>query len=187
MPMNSKKTRNGHEESRYSLFLKLYRQNESALFGFIVKLIPNFSVAEDIMQETLVVMWDKFDTFQEGTSFLAWSKQIARYKVMNFIRKDKDIEVVHFSEYLTDKIAEMDDGISCYETYYEAMHRCVDKLKESNKKIIHLRYIKSMKIKDIAGILGATSNTLSKQMARIHYMLRKCIDRTMQAWDLTNG
>jgi DNA-directed RNA polymerase specialized sigma24 family protein len=95
--------------------------------------------------------------------------------------------VVHFSEYLTGKIAEMDDGISCYETYYEAMHRCVDKLKESNKNIVHLRYIKNMKIKDIARTIGATSNTLSKQMARIHYMLRKCIDQTMQAWGQTNG
>lgn len=185
--MSSDKSESRDKESRYGLFLKLYRQNESALFGFIVKLIPNFSIAEDIMQEALVVMWDKFDTFQEGTSFLAWSKQIARYKVMNFIRKDKDIEVVHFSESLTDKIAEVDDGISCYDIYYEAMHKCVDKLKESNKKIVHLRYIKNMKVKDIARTMGATSNSLSKQVARIHYMLRKCIDRTMQAWDMTNG
>lgn len=185
--MNPGKSKNRDRESQYGLFLKLYRQNESAIFGFIVKLIPNFSIAEDIMQEALVVMWDKFDTFQEGTSFLAWSKQIARYKVMNFIRKDKAVEVVHFNEHLTDKIAEMDDGISCYEMYYEAMHRCVDKLKESNKEIVQLRYIKNMKVKDIARIMGSTSNALSKQMARIHCMLRKCIDRTMQAWDLTNG
>ena len=185
--MNSKKNKKRHDNSRYGVFLKLYRQDENAIFGFIMKLIPNFSVAEDIMQEALIVMWEKFDTFQEGTSFLAWAKQIARYKVINFIRKDKNSGAVHFSEDLTDKIVEMDDEISSYETYYESMHRCVDKLKESNREIVHLRYIKNMKVKDIAKQMGLSSNALSKKMARIHYMLRKCIDRTIQAWELTNG
>ncbi len=185
--MDLEKSKNRHENSRYGLFLTLYRQNESAIFGFIMKLIPNFSVAEDIMQEALTVMWEKFDTFQEGTSFLAWAKQIARYKVINFIRKDKHTETFHFCEDLTDKIAKVDNEISCYETYYEAMHRCVDRLKESNREIVHLRYIKNMKVKDIAKTMGFTSNTLSKQMGRIHYMLRKCIDQSMQAWDMTNG
>lgn len=139
------------------------------------------------MQESLIVMWEKFDAFQEGTSFLSWAKQIARFNVIKFIRKDKQTKAVHFSEDLTDKIAEMDIKVSCYETYYEAMHRCVDKLKESNREIVQLRYIKNMRVKDIAQIMGLTSNSLSKQMARVHYMLKKCIDRTMQAWDLTNG
>lgn len=173
--------------SRYGLFLTLYRRNESVLFGFIMKLLPNFSVAEDIMQEVLIVMWEKFDTYREGTSFIAWAKQIARYKVMNFIRKDTRGEVIHFDDDLIEEITNLDDDQPFQEAYYESVHRCVDKLEESSKEIVHLRYTKNMKVGDIAESLGLTPNTLSKRMARIHFALKKCIDASLQAPEPANG
>jgi len=181
MPEKSKKDHN----ARYGLFLKLYRQNESVLFGFIMKLLPNFSVAEDIMQEVLIVMWEKFDTFREGTSFISWAKQIARYKVMNFIRKDAGSDVIHFDDNLIEQITRLDDDLPFQESYYESVHSCIDKLEESAKKVVHLRYTKNMRIGDIAESLGLTPNTLSQRMARIHFVLRRCIDRTMQ--EAVNG
>ncbi len=42
---------------------------------------------DDVLQDTLAVMWKKFDNFKIGTDFVAWGKTIARYKIMNHLKK----------------------------------------------------------------------------------------------------
>ena len=185
--MDENANKNKNKDTRYRLFLKLFRENEGYLFGFIMKLLPNFAIAEDIMQETMMIMWQKFDDFQEGTSFIAWAKQIARYKVVEYVRKSKRRSMVHFSDNTVEELANQEPTIASQNTYFEAMHNCIDKLKNRNREIIQLRYTRNMKIKEVAELMDMTSNALSKHMARIHYSLKKCIDRTLHAWDITNG
>lgn len=185
--MDQKTNNNGNRDARYRLFLKLFRENEDYLFGFVMKLLPNFAIAEDIMQETMMIMWQKFDDFQEGTNFIAWAKQIARYKVVEYIRKNKRRSMVHFSDNAVEELASQEPTIASQNTYFEALHNCIDKLKDRNRKIIRLRYTREMKIKEVAELMDMTHNALSKHMARIHHRLKKCIDRTLHAWDITNG
>ena len=172
---------------RYSLFLKLFMKNQGELFGFIMKLLPNFSVAEDIMQDTMMTTWEKFASFEEGTDFTAWAKQIARYKVMGYIRKNKNQSMVHFCDDVLEDLANREPAHASQSTYFEALHGCVDKLNGHSREIVRLRYAKNMKVKEIAERLDTTCNALSKHMSRVHHSLKNCIERTMRAWDLTNG
>lgn len=185
--MEEKKDNIRSSNNKYHLFLKLFRENENALFGFIMKLLPNFSIAEEVMQETITTMWEKFNGFQEGTCFIAWAKQVARYKVMEYIKKKRGSRIVHFSDRVMDEIILKKPVASSQNVYFEAMHNCVDKLQDRNREIVRLRYTKEMKVKEIAQLMNTTSNALSKHMARIHHQLKKCIDQTLHAWDLTNG
>ncbi len=185
--MDQKTENQGSREDRYKLFLKLFRENEDVLFGFIMKLIPNYSVAEDVMQETMMVMWEKFDTFQEGTSFIAWAKQIARYKTIGHVRKSQRRSMVHFSDNVIEELANQEPSAASQNEYLEALQNCIHKLRDRSRKIIQLRYLKEMKVKDIASLMGLTHNALSKHMSRIHHSLKNCVERTLHAWDVTNG
>ena len=40
--------------------------------------------AEDVLQEANLVLWRKFDQYQEGTNFFAWACQIIRYEVLKY-------------------------------------------------------------------------------------------------------
>lgn len=174
-------------DPRYDLFLKLFMKNQGELFGFIMKLLPNYSVAEDIMQETMTTAWQKFVSFEEGTNYIAWVKRIARYKVMGYIGKSKSHSIVHFSDDVLEELANQEPAIVSQNIYFEALHGCVGKLKGHSREIVRLRYAKNMKVKEIAVHLDTTCNALSQHMSRVHYSLKKCIERTMRAWDITNG
>lgn len=173
-------------DKRYELFLQLFRKNENYLFGFVLKLLPHFTIAEEIMQETLLTMWQKFDEFEEGTNFAAWSRQIARYKVMTFLHKNKRRSIVHFNDEILDDIEADAPPKKNESIYFEALHCCIDKLQGKSREIINLHYVKNMKINQIASLWGVSGRSLYRQMAKVHLALQKCIEKTVAAWELTN-
>ena len=51
----------GHHFDKNRLFLRLFLQNQRRLYAYILTLLPNRADADDVLQETSLVMWDKFD------------------------------------------------------------------------------------------------------------------------------
>jgi RNA polymerase sigma-70 factor, ECF subfamily len=173
------------EKTQYERFLQLFRRNEERIFGFILKLLPNFSLAEDIMQDTMMIMWRKFDDFEEGTCFAAWGMQIARYKVMEFHQHNKKHIVVHFNDEILKELTTDDSSVGSKNRYLVALHGCVNKLKDQNKEIVMLRYLKEMSSKQVSVQMGVSTNVIYKNIAKIHYLLQECVEKTLSAWELT--
>lgn len=185
---NIDKHKPDNQKSRYEDFLRLFRTNEDRLFGFILKLLPNFSVAEDIMQETMMTMWRKFDDFKDGTSFAAWGMQIARYKALEYHHRDRQKGLVQFSDEILSRLTDDDNRngpTNPDNNYLEALRGCVDKLKDENRNIIKLRYSSELSVKQMADRLAVSANVIYKSMSKIHYLLQKCIEQTLAAWELT--
>ena len=65
-------------------FTQLFEQCHQRLFIYISMLVPNLVDARDILQDTNLVLWQKFDEFELGTNFLAWAREVARYRVLRF-------------------------------------------------------------------------------------------------------
>jgi RNA polymerase sigma factor (sigma-70 family) len=77
------------ERNRAETFLALHVQNHSRLSAFVHMLVPAWQDAEEIVQDTLVVLWRKFDEFDTGTSFFSWAARVAQYEVLNYRRKNR--------------------------------------------------------------------------------------------------
>ncbi len=169
---------NSTNEERYSLFLKLFMEHQGRLLGHILRLMPDYTVAEDILQETALVLWQKFDTFEVDSSFMAWARQIAKNKVLDYIKKSKVRTIVQFDVEVIEALA-AEEPIANDNQYSLALQGCIERLEDKSKQLIRLRYIKRLKVKEIAGQLGLTPNTLSKYMSRVHCMLRRCIEEKM--------
>jgi len=71
------------QSKRTRQFFSLFMRHQNRIFAYILTLVPHGADAEDIMQETASVAWEKFGTFKEGTDFAAWLKKIAFHKVMD--------------------------------------------------------------------------------------------------------
>src|SRR4051812_34190449 len=59
----------------------LLTRHQRQIFSYIYVLVPNRADAEDLLQETSVVVCEKFHEFKEGTDFVAWACQIAYWRV----------------------------------------------------------------------------------------------------------
>ena len=72
------------DENRYDEFAALLQQTTRQLLTYLNAVLFRWDDAEDVFQETCLVLWEKFSEFQPGTNFLAWALCVARNKAMSF-------------------------------------------------------------------------------------------------------
>jgi RNA polymerase sigma-70 factor (ECF subfamily) len=168
-------------DAKYERFLRLYQANQDRIFRFIVALLPNYSAAEDVMQDTMLVMWRKFDQFEPGTHFAAWGMQIARYNIATYYRKAES-GIMRFDDAALQHILEQQEQFEpVKDQYLEAMEGCLKQLQAESREMLSLRYNENMKISEIAEKIGRPLQAIYKRFSRIHHALYECIERTLRA------
>ncbi len=161
-------------DSKHAIFLSNVLKHQSRLFGYIYALIPNMAVVEDLVQETIMVMWEKYDTFEEGTNFFAWARTIARFKVINYLDKAHNSEV-YFSEEVIASIEKHCDVFEKTDQRVEVLENCMQKLSDKDKELLKLKYVEDMTIKEVAEKKSRSIHGMYKVMARIHTTLEDCV------------
>jgi RNA polymerase sigma-70 factor (ECF subfamily) len=169
----------GSDMSRGRLFLRLYQANERRIYGFILALVPDWAQAEDLMQETTMVMWSKFGEFEPGTDFAAWALSIARFRVMNH-RKHQRAQKIQFSDEVLAAIAEqVSAATENVDVRRDALQDCIRKLAEKDQELLRLRYGLDATVKSVAERVGRGMDAVYKSLNRIHVQLLYCIRRTL--------
>jgi RNA polymerase sigma-70 factor (ECF subfamily) len=166
-------------DDRMAEFLDLYSRHYPRLQFYVTALLPTANDTSDVLQETSMVLWRKFDSFELGTNFFAWACKIARFQVMKY-RERHDRSARLFDGKLLEKLAiEAGDENLAHAVPLEALENCLTKLSETDRSLIRLRYKQGTTVAQLASDIGRTANSLSKSLGRIRRMLLECIDRTL--------
>lgn len=168
-------------------FAQLLTLNEPRLFGYIYALVLNTADAEDIYQYTALALWRKFDSYRPGTNFAAWARAAARFEVQHYFR-GKSRRRLHFDESLLNELTEAHSAADpAFESergsYADALRRCKDVLPENDRRLIELCYTATTNIKQIAGGLGRSPQSVCNSLSRIRRALFDCIRRSLEAKD----
>lgn len=168
MDSNDKKTK---------VFLSLLMTNQRRINSYVLSVVPNLSDADDIMQETISVMWTKFDGFEVGTDFANWGLRIAYYCILNH-RKTKAKDKLVFSENLFQKIHEIAaEKQQDTEARIEHLRRCIGVLQPADQRLLKARYELSCSVQNLAVQLDRSVQYVYKHLARIHHTLNLCVKR----------
>src|SRR5437867_761160 len=99
--------------------------NQARLYGYIHCLVRNLSDADDLYQQTALILWKKFDEFDPQRSFFAWACGIARGEIANFLRS-RGRQRLYFSDDLSLLLVEAQAELSNNELddRREALSRC---------------------------------------------------------------
>ena len=68
-------------------FVRQLMKHRKRIYAFILTLVGNSSDADDIMQDTAALMWQKYHQSEEIMDFAALGLQIAHFKVLEFRKK----------------------------------------------------------------------------------------------------
>jgi RNA polymerase sigma-70 factor (ECF subfamily) len=167
------------ESSKVNEFLRLIMANQKPIYALILGMIPNRDDADDIFQETVLVMWSKFDSFEPGTSFTAWGIKIARYKVFQAHRRNSRHNH-RFSEAAFQSLQDKSDHfVKNIERRMQALRKCIRKLNKKDYDLVQMRYENELTIRTIAEKLGQSVQNIYKRMARINDSLIRCVRRTL--------
>lgn len=159
-------------------FVRLFSQNASQLFGFVLVLTANRSDAEDIVQNTSVVLWEKFDTYQPGTSFISWARRIAYLETLAARRKLSRMKTLSDDAWdvlAKDALAVSDDVTD----RQAALGECLDKLVESDRKLLEQKYFSQLSVAEIATAQSRGDSSIYRALSRIHQQLLQCVQRAL--------
>lgn len=166
------------DASRTSVVTDIAR-HQSRLRGFVRCLLVRSGDVDDVLQEINAVLWEKADEFQPGTDFWAWASQIARFKVMNHIRKLGRERLV-FDEAIMEQLAEI--AVSKLEQMDQrraALDHCLQQLPPPQRQLIDLRYTAGQTIEWIGESIGRPAGSVRQALYRIRAALQACIERQL--------
>jgi RNA polymerase sigma-70 factor (ECF subfamily) len=162
-------------------FVQLFTKWQRRLFLFILAQAPNPVEAEEILQETNLVIWRKSHTYREGTNFYAWGCRIAVLEVLKF-RDRRRRQAIILSDAFVEAIArEAEDNVESLEERRRALLACLARLAPSDRDLIRRRYAPGETGKTVARQLGRPANSVYQSLSRIRRTLLDCIKRRLAA------
>ncbi|MBA4386799.1 MAG: hypothetical protein C0404_02390 [Verrucomicrobia bacterium] len=156
-------------------FLRLFLNSEGELLAYILSMGIDPHCAEDVLQETALVMFKKFDEFEKGTNFRAWAFTIVRYQILR-LRKWQARQPIQLSDEAMNRLEARALNEDNTHIQFEALTHCVDKLSDNSREMVRMRYNKKMDLPDIAQQLSRPVDSIYTTMSRIRKTLQDCVE-----------
>ena len=154
---------------------QLFVASQGNLLAFILSLHPALGEAEDILQETFLVVSRKAGTFREGTNFLAWACTIARFKVLEFRRRHNQ-QAARISDAAIELLCSEMPEEGFLDSRLTALRDCLHKLAPRAREMIWLRYQGARDSEEIAAQIAWTPGAVRVALTRARGVLRHCVE-----------
>lgn len=165
-----------HDDDRYEAFIRHFARWEQDLRRFIRSLLPTREDTDEVLQQTALVAWRKFDQFDQDTPFIKWTCVIARFEALAYRRKMARDRLV-FREDILDLMAEEGiDSLDQQQEEQDALEECLATLPEKQRKFITLAYTPGIKVKDLAKEAGSTAAAFYMRLKRLRHQLMTCLE-----------
>lgn len=164
-----------NESNRAEMFLALHLQNHNRLCAFVHTLVPAWQDAEEVLQDTLVVLWRKFDKFDPGTSFFSWAARVAQYEVLNYRRRNRHREMVLADEVLEAVASTALENMDDVELRRAELENCIKKLDERERELLRLRYSAGGNIQTAAQAMNRSTGHVQRMLRKIRAGLLRCV------------
>jgi len=157
-------------------FVRLLTQHSSRIFGFVLALCVHRADAEDVFQNTSVILWEKFDTYEHGTSFLAWACKVAYFEVLYNRRKSGRMRTISdqaWEALVGDAMAAAQDAGD----RKESLAACLEKLAAADRQLLEQRYFGQLPVAEIAVSTRRSVHAIYRALSRVHDSLLQCMQR----------
>lgn len=152
--------------------------NQKKLYVYILSMVFHVNDADDILQDTLVLMWEKFDEFQPGTDFTAWGKAIARHKILKYLHNNSSSRL-HFNDNLLNIIEAESSRLDNLTERLAVLKKCAAHLSQKESSVIMMRYEQGLSFNKIAMTIGISKQSVYRFISRVHVKLAKCMKQSL--------
>jgi len=141
-------------------FLLLMNTYQKQLYWHIRRLVLSHEDAEDILQETFVLVYSHISTFKGESQLYTWLYRIATNECNRYFRK-KEFRLQH-EELLSDHTSELAAGseLENSEHILVKFQQAIQQLPNKQQMVFNLRYYDELPYEDIAQILHTSVGTL---------------------------
>lgn len=165
-------------EAKHDEFLRLFSSHSQRIYEFILTLVMRQADADEIFQDTSLILWKKFDSYDPNGNFRAWACRIAYLEVLQLRRTSR--RLLTFGDealaLLAEKaIAHSDDS----GRRQAALEACLERLQPPDREMIEHRYYHRRPPKEIATLRACSVYSIYRALARVHSALLNCVQNRL--------
>ncbi len=165
-------------------FVANFARDHRRVYAYICTMLPRSVDAEEVMQETALVLWSKWSQFDPDGDFVRWGCGIARLEVFRFLRERRRHGGVVLSEDVIDIIStEFQRQQDNESDRRAALLACLRELSEEQRQLLTQRYGQQIPARELAEQLNCPIRSLYKSLKRAREQTRDCVRRRLAAED----
>ena len=158
-----------------ALFEELVLRHERAVFFHLRRMLRSPEDAEDLTQETFLLVFRKLASYQQDRPFRPWVLRIARHLALSRLRRKRP-QMVSLDE--GTETAELPDRGRVAQQRAHALGRlaqAVEQLPAELATLFHLRYHDELRIEAIAEVLDKKPGNVAVTLHRLREKLRALV------------
>ncbi|WP_431243226.1 RNA polymerase sigma factor [Flavobacterium sp. P21] len=141
-------------------FEQIYKTYWDRIFRLCMGFVNDHDAAQDLTQETFIIVWQKLETFRNESAIGTWIFRIASNNCLRQIEKQKRFPKSELPAHLSE---EKQQSI---EPKIQFLYKCIAELPETDRIIISLE-LEEVKQAEIAKIVGLSEANVRVKIHRI--------------------
>jgi RNA polymerase sigma-70 factor (ECF subfamily) len=159
----------------------LFARHQVRVYRFVLRLVGNPAVAEDLISDVFLDVWRQADRFEGRSAVSTWLLAIARFKALSAMRRKPDEELDEDTAGAIKDTAD-DPEISVQKKDKGmALRKCLQALSPEHREVIDLVYYHEKSVEDVAKIIGIPEATVKTRM----FYARKKLSELLKTAELT--
>ena len=160
-------------------FARLLFAHQRQVYGYILTLVPHRADADELFQETSVILWEKLDEYDADRPFFPWACGVAFNVVRNWRTKQRRDRHVFTDDFVEQLSAARIADAPLLDARREALVDCMQKLPADDRRLIDAYYTHDQQVASLADRAGVSQSAVYKSLTRIRRVLFVCINRTV--------
>jgi RNA polymerase sigma-70 factor (ECF subfamily) len=183
-PLSDRALLNDYLSGNRNAISKLIDSHRRRVYDYIMMMVKDGDVAEDICQETFIKVVRFIDEgrYTDNGKFFSWVMRIAHNLVIDYFRQNKQANKVGESDAGFDLLGSLKFSSDTVEDRMVSaqiesdVRRLVEHLPDEQREVVKMRYYSDMSFKDIAEQTGVSINTALGRMRYALINMRKLIN-----------
>lgn len=169
----------------------IIHRHKKRVYGYIMMLVKDQQLADDIFQDTFVKVIQKLKTgsYNEEGKFLQWVMRIAHNLIIDHFRKEKRLNLVNENDDydIFNQVKSHDlpyEHTIMKEQVHQQLKRLIELLPAEQREVLKMRHYQEMSFKEIAEETDVSINTALGRMRYALINLRKMIEQRNLAFSV---
>jgi len=161
----------------------LFARHHVRIYRFVLRLVRDESVAEDLISEVFLDVWRQAGRFEGRSQVSTWLLAIARFKALSALRRRPDEELDEETAEAIEDPSDDPEVALDKKDKSAAIRKCLEKLSAEHREIIDLVYYHEKSVEEVAQIVGIPENTVKTRM----FYARKRLAELLKAAGIERG
>jgi RNA polymerase sigma-70 factor, ECF subfamily len=157
-------------------FLSLFLRSEKEIFRYVAALVPNMADADDIVQQTALSLWEKFDAYDPAQPFTPWACRFALNKARQWIERRQRWQALLAGGLAEEVERRREELRPELEFRLRHLENCLAKLPLEQRSLVEGYYYRRASVEELADHSGRTVAATYKALQRIRQSLQLCIE-----------